>query len=424
MRTKHQGAARKSRPSLLLGGFVAALLLGLGTSSPSSTQAQAEINNPIQPPVLRVAKLRDAGGLPKPGKGEEALNTRLTRAFGQYLSKQGGGRFLVNERPKRGRVATRVLTLEGDLSHVDASPAEGGGGYLCVLRLFQEGRPRRLVAQWSGTADSLRYLTANLRADRRVDSQGLLGDMGKRVIAYVDRTGGEDQALALEKLVRPALRSAKDVTATVLPEDAKPTGTTTLTADVPAGGGYRLKVASRHPGAVFVVGRSGVEKLPQALYLPEAAAVEVRAAGEPVMLPSGPAETLKADERVRQPQGEDQELIVLVRRRNVKGNGAAAALPSASPEAPALSANIGTGMPGSGAPVGVMEGMRSRMAPADPGVARLLRWMASDPPGTWTAQRVVLHVSPRPASAPVAENPAAPPRRTEEEEPIIGVTPP
>lgn len=449
MNTKRQeGAARKSRPDLLMAGVAAAataaLFIGTVASGPAAAQAQREAAaaDPIHPPVLRVAKLRDAGGLPEPGKGDEALNTRLTRAFGTYLSKQANGRYLVNEGPKRGKVATRLLTLEGDLSHVDASPAEGGGGYLCVLRLFQEGTPRRLVAQWSGTADSLRYLTANLRADRRVDSQGLLGDMGKRVVAYMERTGADDQALALETLLRPALRSGKDVSAVILPEDTKPAASaaataapartaTTAVADVPAGSGYRLKVASKRPGAVFVIGRSGAEKIPRAVYLPDsgAAAAEVRAAGEPVTLPAASAGSLKADEQVSQPQGEDQELIVLVRRKDAKKGGgasAAAAIPfAASPEAPApAGGSIGTGIPGSGAPVGVMEGMRSRMAPADHNVARLLRTIASDPPGTWAARRVVLHISPRPATTPVAENLAAPPQRSEEEEPIIGVTPP
>lgn len=416
---------------------------------PATVLGQQSAVTPIQPPILHVAKLRDAGGLPRPSRrGDEPLNARLTVALDAYFRKQAQGRYLVDHKPGKGEIATRRLTLEGDLSHV-ASPTLDGGGYLCVLRLYQEGgKPRRLVAQWSGTADTLRYLTGNLRADNRVDSQGLIGEMGKRVAGWLAVTSGMDQAAAFETLVKSALRSERDVTAVVLPEavvasttaggaSAAAAASRTKGSDVPAvvvaGGGYRLKVASRQPGTVYVVQMAGPDRLPHAAFVPDgttaaaagaAAAAEVRAAGEPIVLPA--QEPLRAEEKVAADGGEDREIVVLVRRKKAGVSPVSGDTASAASAFPAVSGavSINTGLPGSGAPVGVLEGMRNRSCPADPGMSRLLRWMASDPPGTWMARRVTLHVSPRPAGAPTPPASPTPARPAEEAPPVGGVTAP
>ncbi len=159
------------------------------------------------PFTLRLRPLRDAGGV------EHELPARLTNALAHLLGDHGDltMRIETTERPGSGGerdTATRYA-LEGEVSYASGS-GEGSGRYLLVARLLREGRTRALIGQWAGSASSLRYLTANLRRDPRVNTLGLIGEIGSRVLAAIaaDTTSPEGQWRTLLSGLQP-LRSPK-----------------------------------------------------------------------------------------------------------------------------------------------------------------------------------------------------------------------
>ena len=65
---------------------------------------------------------------------------------------------------------------------LERADGEDGGPYLLTARLYEEdGKRHRLVAQWTGYADTFLNLTSNLRGDRRVSREGLFGMLADRL---------------------------------------------------------------------------------------------------------------------------------------------------------------------------------------------------------------------------------------------------
>ena len=367
------------------------LVLNPQREPPAPGRADAPTRAPAT--SLTVQPLRDAGGLEGRTTEGQPLNRRYSEALVKHLGDNAGGRFVVAA--KSDPKAKVRLTLEGDLSHVE-SPAADGGAYMCVLRLWREGQPRQLIGQWAGYAETLRFLTGNLRHDPRVDQDGLLGELSKRICAMVTGIAAGDQAEAVVTLVDAASK-LKRIDAVVVPEGG--TGGSAW-EPVVSGGAYRLRVASQDVGSVFLIAL-GAEGRPEALYVPQPGQELDVAPGRPVVLP--PQEPIAAGE-VKTPT--KRELLVLVRRR---GNGASpgsglghpAETPGAGPPdgpapLPGSVERVGDGE--TPLPVCVIDGRGSRTlpSPGDPAVARLLAMAKADPPGAWVARRITVHLVPKP----------------------------
>jgi len=165
---------------------------------------------------VTVRTMRDNGGLPTPIQGDAPLNVRLTKALTTFLRDSVPNRpFDVLTTGAKGQAVpvapVRRFTLEGDLTGANLPPQSrlglpesDGSGYLCIARLYEEAdktrrRRRRLIGQWAGTADTLRYLSGNLGRDTRVSPLGLVGEMGGRIAAVLTAVA-RDPEVALDAL--------------------------------------------------------------------------------------------------------------------------------------------------------------------------------------------------------------------------------
>lgn len=123
--------------------------------------------------------LRDRGGI------ERGLNKRLTQAFEKFLKEHSSFPFGVEVSEKKVEdvsVPASQYVLTGEVSF-SSGQSEAQGRYLLTVRLFRGDKTRRIIGQWAGTANSFRYLTANLRNAPNVHTYGLIGEMGSRVIS-------------------------------------------------------------------------------------------------------------------------------------------------------------------------------------------------------------------------------------------------
>lgn len=130
------------------------------------------------PVLLQVRGFKDRGGLPQWGP-DAAQHRQFAEGLVRYLQGEAKDRFFVGSAP-RG-METQTLILEGELSR---SESGAGGSYLCILRL-KDDHTDRWVAQWAGVADNFRFLYGNLTGAEGVSAQGLLGDLGSAVLAFL-----------------------------------------------------------------------------------------------------------------------------------------------------------------------------------------------------------------------------------------------
>jgi hypothetical protein len=334
--------------------------------------------------VVEVKPLHDAGGLTAKSADGDAINVSYTEAIRHYLTT--GGYTVVDKAPKG---STPAYTVEGDLSHL-STDTTGNGPYLCVLRLFSENRGHTLVGQWAGVAQSLRYLTANLNETEGVDSEGLLGEIGGKIAETIrgtsDTTGASTFAAIVDVASQPDLIDAfpivdtLDVAPASLPANSPKPSAAPQPAPVPAkigqpepptpnqvtaGAKYRLQIRSTEPGDIVLVGL-GPTGEPVKISIPDDSHAITVTADKPLVLPvDGP---LTAPSTTG-----DLKIIVLERR-----------------DAPATNVTPDTELP-----VRVLRGTTPPSSPvvADPDVARLLRRILADPPHTWIAHTVTLHIA-------------------------------
>ena len=332
---------------------------------------------------LVVAPLRDAGGLM--GEEQMGLPGRLSQAFGKYLSRVASGQFQVvpSSREMTGETGdSRHYVLEGALSRLQTgSPL--GEGYLCVVRLLEVGNLRLLIGHWAATANTMRDLTGNLTCDPRVDPQGLVGELGRRVAdAVVSSTSG--QGVDIAALVRESAHSAEpDVR--VLAD---------LSADSPrdgellSGAPYRLSVFADHAGSVFILALDA-DGSATPLYLQDP--------GHEVNLDARTAALLPAGDALVAPVTTTTlhlRILVLVRHKD------AGVMPRAivawSRSLPAAGNPDNTQPASSPAAVRVLDPAAALAAGGDQRVADLLKSAAADPPGSWNARVIDLVVVGRP----------------------------
>lgn len=366
-------------------------------------------------PVLVVTKFQDVGGL---DKDKDPLNARYTAAFIKYLADKENGHFqAIDEKTKKPKASKSTFTLEGELSCIASDDANSlsDGSYLCTLRLFQEDKgdkSRKLIAHWAGTAASLRDLTGNINRDARVNPEGLLGELGQRVIAAMEATDNpiDPQANAFEKLVSAGEKFKR--IDSVLVKGASPKLEPLEGGQILSGGKFWLQAASQDAGAIYLLEISNGH--PYALFMPEIGHEIEVAPGRPALLP--PLAPLQAGDVENKTT---RELIVLVRRNAQKPDKNADAANSLGGNAlkPTLSATASDGKNSDASqdpakprsiiisdrtvnptepPVQVVGGALVAYSPADPDIARLLELAQKDAPGTWLAQRLTVTINPSP----------------------------
>lgn len=337
---------------------------GLSTAQPKDGAAAI---------AVRVQALRDAGGLPTEG---QPVNERLTRALELYLTDAGKDRFTVLTKADAAPEAAVLFTIEGELSHAESAESEGGA-YLCAVRLFKEGTPRRLLGQWAGSAISLRYLTGNLRSVPDVDNAGLVGEIGKRLVMQIMAFGGPSQATTLTKLVdSAAMRPTAKLVIEGKPQTAP--GPTLVN-----GTNYQVEVTAPVDGTAYVVlldGHGGAH----AVEVPEPDHETKVEAGKSALIPykDRPA---TADLS----HGSPQSLVVLIRKENKGGSTIAPRIVDNGPTPATTTTDNSTGKN----PIKILDGGTTRGARSDAAVARLLALAAGDQPGMWLAQRLDFKVT-------------------------------
>lgn len=210
------------------------------SAKPTEKAAKEPADKPAAPTdpalpvvIVSVRRFRDAGGEIDRYKGPDGrpLTERLSDALVRALSDTAAGRFVVAGSvgaEDASKTAIRLI-IEGDLSAPDSEAVPDGqqtamamvsiatnlapvpthpapisttlpaGGdnatgsrpYLLVTRVWRDGKPRRLVAQFAGVAGSVRGLTGNLLGESDANLSGVVGGMAERIgkAAVALRTG-------------------------------------------------------------------------------------------------------------------------------------------------------------------------------------------------------------------------------------------
>ena len=350
-------------------------------------------------PMLRVKPLEDRGGLNVRDEKGKLLNESLTTGIIQYMKERSKERVdIVDMRIKpipANMAGQPTLTLEGDLSHV-ATEDTGGGPYLLTLRLVElagEGKSRRIVAQWSGTAQTLMSLTSNLRRDPRISNDGLVGELGNRVVETVAAYGSAS-AQEQQKYFSHLLKTtAKPVNVTV--KLVSPSQTLALNGGTSAmfsRSRFGLEVSASYAGTVYVVGVGANGQL-RPLLLPVAGKEVIIA---PDTLSRLPSDTFWQATETQQPVRE--ELVVLIRRRTAPPQRETMPREAEPSSARCQTMRSQTGL-GVEEPLHVMvlDG-GNRILPRASGneeIERLLEMTRNDPPGTWIVVRIPVTIVPQ-----------------------------
>ena len=209
---------------------------------------------PSKSPVLNIVELRDAGGLP--AQDEPKLNVKLTSAFRKIMAGEAKDTVVIPDKLQKPRRGATAWTLEGEVSGFDNG--HGITSYCCVMRLYREGRRRELVTEWSGIADSLRYLTGNLMQHPAVHDYGLVGDIGQRALNVMK--ADEKQADFMKSLddLTHVLPAARETTVQLSPVlDEAPTNTQlpglahTRAPRIAAGKPFTVEVTTAQPVSVI-----------------------------------------------------------------------------------------------------------------------------------------------------------------------------
>ena len=328
-------------------------------------------------PIVRVL-LHDGGGLTERGPDGRPLEQRLTQAVEDYLSRIGAGHFLVAESSQ----VKASYTVEGSLSH-EARNDKSGGPYTLRLHLQSEGSGHPVLAEWTGTAESLRYLTANLRQDPRVDIEGLVGEMGRRIAgAVAGAQQSESLSAALSSIDRGKRLGAE------LVRDSGNAPESAGRIDIHAGSRFRIRVRSKDAGSLFLLSTDPASV--RALITSEPGG-EIRVdPGQPLLFPT---DGLVAESDTQAP---DRSLIVLVNKSGVHGG----ILRDPRPDAGGT--DTGNSMlhvpptvndTSEAPPVLITEGRAAGSSKGDAAVTRILRSISTDPRGSWLSQVLKVRVT-------------------------------
>lgn len=365
--------------------------------------AQANATGAKILPRLQVKPMEDRGGLNVRDEKGKPLSGSLTTGMIQYVKERGKDRIeVVDTRVNPGRTlnsAVPSLTMESDLSHAATDDANGGP-YLLTVRLFEEAKPRRIVAQWSGVAQTLMSLTANLRQDPRISADGLVGELGNRVVETVAAYGAvsaQDQQKRFMRFIKASKKTESLTTRLVSAEQTAATniGTPTLISR----SGFGVEVTAPFSAEVYVVGLDATGRL-RPLLLPAAGHEVVLAPGMSLRIPTG---TFWQATETLQPVQE--EVVVLTRRKQntlqpqkTNTGEPGAAIRFASLQDKTVQPGLGLENP---LHVIVVDG-GNRILPRASGsrdVERFLSMIENDPVGTWATSRLPVQIIP--ATKPV-----------------------
>ena len=343
-----------------------------------------------QPVAIRVGALRDGGGLPRKAD-EEPLNLQLSQGlvrFMQHDLSPGVSVSLASSKEARRPIDfdAAVYDLEGEVSRT-AGSVPGAGTYLVVLRLFRDtgGADKPLVAQWAASARTFLDLSCNMTRDRRVSAEGLIGELGTRVLAFA--TGTPISSQALDFVGFAARCAARDrITADIVPEassQASPDPTLLRSGDR-----YRIRVSSGEQGVVYLVGIDS-DGNPRTISVEMPGNEAEVAPGRPVLVPIEPpipTGEILAPTRKR--------IVVLVRRKSAAAREPVRSLLRSVALTTLSAADVGTDATGP-----AVEMLDCGPAPRpfgapDAGVARILDMAATDPDGTWLAKEIVVRILP------------------------------
>lgn len=339
--------------------------------------------------TISVSTLRDLGGASYKGPDGKPLTERLASALRKYLSDGAEGRYTVGgiagaaEAPK----TAPKFVVEGDISAIEVGDADKRP-YLLITRVFREdGKARRLVAQYAGSAQSLRDLTGNMTNQAGVSRMGLAGQMAKEIAnAALAARGGTEEFDALVK----AATTVRRVTVDVLSEasgDQKPR------QQLVSGEKYRLRVNSQDAGSVYIVAvaADGRPMTPYAQSEP----LDV-AQGAPVVLPPNSPFTAP---KVNAPT--TVEYIILVRK---KKSTASSQMPSfdtrnmvasAAPIAPLFPRGaVRGGQETTSTAIELLTSTSPLVNKTDDGVENLVELSKTDGDSGWVGARVKITVVP------------------------------
>ena len=308
------------------------------------------------PPLLTVKPLRDAGGTLPKANNEPPLNARYAQALRGRIKDEAKQALLVAGIDPESKAETTRYTVEGDLSRADGT-SENTGAYLCVLRVYREGKSRRLLLQLAGTANTLRDLSGNLRRDPNVNVNGLAGAFAARIVAALQ--GGEDENALTDLLGKV---DSKRLTAAALTEGESGKQEEAPNLTLKKGAKFRLRVASEDAGAVFLL--EIADGKPTSVFAPETP--QEIASGKPVILP--------LDAPLTATNKETREFLVLFR--------------VGKPEIPPLK-QAGAAEESPSVQLIVSGGAKSPKA-LDEGLKRILTRYRQDSAKAWTVLRVRL----------------------------------
>jgi hypothetical protein len=335
--------------------------------------------------ILGVGNLHDLGGAGLKGPDGKALTDRLENALRKFVAEEAprsNGRIFAAGSGEAIRGASRLI-IEGDVSRPEM--ANGDSSYLVVLRVYRDEKPRKLVAQFAGTAASLRHLTDNFDRQPGISSYGLLGELTRRIVENASVTGKE----GWEDLVKSAT-SARRVTVDLLEaynNSQKPR------LSVLPGEEFRLRVSSQDVGEAYLVALDGRSKPTLPFAQPEGTDV---APNYPALLPLD--STLTAP-RVKSLT--TVEYVVLVRRRRSDENGNGKTLrdiPATGEGTNAVSFTTRGGQddncewPQAPKPIQILGSITPEEQ--DEGIAALVERYQGDPAGSWVGTRVKINVTP------------------------------
>lgn len=346
-------------------------------------------------PLLIVRPLGDGGGLVDTGaeeEGREALNVRMARSLQKYLEEGARGRFTVAWNEAKPATTQTVWTLEGELSHVATGAAgDESGPYLGAIRLFRQTHriadrapTRRLVGTWLGRSESLRFLSVNLRHDPRVDSQGLAGEWGKRIIETIVSFGNEEFLPSFARWLG-GLPGAANVEVRVERADEKPAGDDSAESrnTVLAGSNFRVRVTPRERSETYLFEIDG-EGHPRMLpYRREASTVRafgVESTTGPITIPAAPLPATAVGER---------RFVVLMRRIHSRSSNTLAV--QADAQAGSTSGVGRASQALRNAPVEVL-GDVARREDDSGALRRIFETAGDDAAGTWSIQNLVVRV--------------------------------
>ena len=347
----------------LSAGILIGALLTLGHCGEALPQSANPGGTEHRPTRARLFLLpiKDAGGANTVNPKESPLTERLGSAVRKYLEPRLRGEcslFEAKSRPNSSQPGVS-LSFEMEISRVQSGdPSQNP--YLFTSRLYLLTKPAKLIGQWSGTAKTLRYLTANLSHSTGVSEYGLVGELGNLVIHNLKTLECKEPEAEFGMLKRDL--DSKDLTlAFIGNSDSRDMGVVKLSSSV---SGSLSLLLQEQDGALTDL--SGLIPSPS---------TSVEAGIESVFTLSLP---LKSDrENIN-----SCRLIALVRRASIQEKSSTVVETGNSKYSEPPS--------GSDSPVQILTSGNPVDPSSETSVSRILRAIRFSPPGSWSLQSIKL----------------------------------